>query len=220
MTAEKRYTLILKDTLLERNPDNGREQSTISWECDFELPWQTVPGDAKDRSIFIPWSSLNPTYRGKLKKDAEPIDLMKIKRFSIMMRRWAMAIESKICFRHWLTMMFSFFGTQEGDFSLTIRSIKALSHAPSPSVAQTVDSDLSKLEMGLSDNDNNQTGATPHPNVVSTTVVGRSHEDRFTDSRISQAPRALSWLKSMPLILVMTFLGLAVIHMMHHCSSE
>lgn len=79
--------MILKDTLLTRNPENGREQATISWECDFDLPPQTVPGDVKDKVVFIPWSALNPTYRGKLKKDAEPIDLKKIKRFSIMMRR-------------------------------------------------------------------------------------------------------------------------------------
>jgi len=86
--SEKRYTLILKDTLLNRNPENGREQATISWECDFDLPPQTVPGETKDRTVFIPWDSLNPTYRGKLKKDAEPLDLKKIKRFSIMMRRY------------------------------------------------------------------------------------------------------------------------------------
>jgi hypothetical protein len=85
--AEKRYTLILKDTLLSRDPDSGREQATISWECDFDLPPQTVPGDVKNKIVFIPWSALNPTYRGKLKKDAKPIDLKKVKRFSIMMRR-------------------------------------------------------------------------------------------------------------------------------------
>ncbi|KAI3478896.1 hypothetical protein L1887_59131 [Cichorium endivia] len=118
---KKRYTLILKDTLLTRNPDNGREQATISWECDFELPPQTVPGETRDRSVFIPWSSLNPTYRGKLKKDAKPIDLKSVK---------------------------SFFGTQEGDFSLTIKSIKAVSRAPSSAGVQTVDADLSKLEKG------------------------------------------------------------------------
>ena len=43
--AEKRYTLILKDTLLSRDPDTGREQATISWECDFDLPPQTIPGE-------------------------------------------------------------------------------------------------------------------------------------------------------------------------------
>lgn len=85
--SEKRYTFIVKDNLLNRDPDTGREQATISWEVDFDLPPQTVPGDAKNKVIFIPWSALTPTYRGKPKKDAEPLDLKKIKRFSIMMRR-------------------------------------------------------------------------------------------------------------------------------------
>ena len=44
----------------------------------------------------------------------------------------------------------SFFGTQEGDFSLTIKSIKAASHAPAPSYAQTVDLDSSEVEKGQS----------------------------------------------------------------------
>lgn len=123
---KKRYTFILKDSLLNRDPDTGREQATISWEVDFDLPLQTVPGDAKNKVIYIPWSALTPTYRGKPKKDAEPLDLKKIKRFSIMMR--------------------SFFGTQEGEFSLTIKSIKAVSHAPPPSYAQVVASDLTKIE--------------------------------------------------------------------------
>lgn len=85
--AEKRYTLILKDTLLDKDPETGREQATISWECDFELPPQAEPGETLERQVYVPWSSLNPTYRGKLRKDAKPIDLKNVKRFSIMMRR-------------------------------------------------------------------------------------------------------------------------------------
>lgn len=46
-------------------------------------------------------------------------------------------------------MRVSFFGTQEGDFSITLQSIKALKKAPSPSEAQTVESDLNKVEAGL-----------------------------------------------------------------------
>lgn len=178
--------MILKDTLLSRNPDNGREQATISWECDFELPSQTIPGDAKDRSIFIPWSSLNPTYRGKLKKDAEPIDLKKIKRFSIMMRRWVAAMDSvnmHLIFRSSLTPLRSFFGTQEGDFSLTIRSIEALPHAPSSSVAQTVDSDLSKLEKGPSEDDDHEE-ASPRSVVVSDFASPSNIYMLFTDLRL------------------------------------
>lgn len=75
--------------MLPPDPDTGREQSTISYECDFELPPQAEPGHAYDKSVFIPWSSLNATYRGKLKKDAKKIDLKKIKRMSIMIRRCA-----------------------------------------------------------------------------------------------------------------------------------
>jgi hypothetical protein len=147
--TEKRYTLILKDTLLSRDPDSGREQATISWECDFDLPPQTVPGETKDRTVFIPWDSLNPTYRGKLKKDAEPLDLKKIKRFSIMMRRYSSPLLGGPLGMI-LTSSPSFFGTQEGDFSLTIKSIKAASHAPPPSYAQIVESDSSDVEKGQS----------------------------------------------------------------------
>jgi hypothetical protein len=147
--TEKRYTLILKDTLLSRDPDSGREQATISWECDFDLPPQTVPGETKDRTVFIPWDSLNPTYRGKLKKDAEPLDLKKIKRFSIMMRRYNFRPPSELS-GNILTSSFSFFGTQEGDFSLTIKSIKAAAHAPPPAYEQTVTSDSSEVEKGQS----------------------------------------------------------------------
>ncbi|EME49727.1 hypothetical protein DOTSEDRAFT_20147 [Dothistroma septosporum NZE10] len=107
---KKRYTLNLKDELLPRDPDTGREQATISYECDFELPPQAQPGHATDRKVFIPWDSFNATYRGKLKKDAKPINLKSVKRLSIMMR--------------------SFFGAQSGDFSLSMRSIIALSETP------------------------------------------------------------------------------------------
>lgn len=85
-SLEKRYTFILKDELLAPS-DNGREQATVSWEIDFELPPQTKPGDTHDKSVFVPWKSLNPTYRGKLKKDAEPLNLKTIQRMSLMMRR-------------------------------------------------------------------------------------------------------------------------------------
>jgi len=108
--TEWRYTFIVKDDLLPPNAVNGREQATISWECDFELPPQDQPGETCDQTVFIPWESFNPTYRGKLQKDVNPLDTKKIKRFSIMMR--------------------SFFGTQEGKFSLSIKSIDAVCEAP------------------------------------------------------------------------------------------
>lgn len=85
--AEKRYTFIIKDELLEPDSSNGREKATISWECDFELPPQDEPDETHNKSVYIPFDSLNPTYRGKLQDDADPLDLKSIKRLSIMMRR-------------------------------------------------------------------------------------------------------------------------------------
>jgi hypothetical protein len=81
----KKYTFILKDELLPKDPNTGREQSTISYEYDFEK--DSSNSAAADSSVVIPWSALQATYRGKEKKDAPSIDLTNIKRISIMMRR-------------------------------------------------------------------------------------------------------------------------------------
>ncbi|KAK5675479.1 hypothetical protein LTS10_011923 [Elasticomyces elasticus] len=91
--------VILKDKLLSPNPENGREQATISYEADFDLPPQTIPGNTHDRTVIIPFASLNATYRGKLQKDAPALDT-------------------------------NFFGTQEGDFSLTLDSITVIAKIP------------------------------------------------------------------------------------------
>lgn len=77
---EKKYTLILKDELLPKSP-NGREQSTISWEYDFK------PGN-NGELVHVRWDDLKPTYRGREKQDAEPLDLKNVKRISLMMRRY------------------------------------------------------------------------------------------------------------------------------------
>nr|OQO06826.1 hypothetical protein B0A51_17445 [Rachicladosporium sp. CCFEE 5018] len=130
---KKRYTLTVKDTLLPPSPDDGREQSTISWECDFELPPQAEPGHTTNRQIFIPWESFNPTFRGRLKKDAHALDTKSIKRLSLLMR--------------------SFFGTQEGDFSITITSIKALVKVPTPDGDDDVIVNVDALEKGDGDID-------------------------------------------------------------------
>ncbi|TVY42192.1 Uncharacterized protein LOCC1_G006140 [Lachnellula occidentalis] len=91
----KQYTLTLKDELLPKSP-NGREQSTISWEYDF------TPACGGEK-VFAKWDDFNATYRGREKPDAKPLDLKSVKRISLMMR--------------------SFFGTQEGAFSLSLVSI-------------------------------------------------------------------------------------------------
>jgi hypothetical protein len=76
--------------------------------------------------VFIAWNDLKPTYRGREKKDAKPLDRRNIKRFSIMIRRY-------MIFASLLRVLtyFSFFGTQEGDFSLSVISIAASTNSSS-----------------------------------------------------------------------------------------
>lgn len=88
----KRYTFILKDELLPRDPDNGREQATISWEYDFEIGGHKA--GAESSVVFIPWKRLKPTYRGKEKSGARKLDTKSVKRFSIMMRRYVYALSA------------------------------------------------------------------------------------------------------------------------------
>ena len=116
----KRYTFVLKDEILPPM-DDGREQSTISYEYDFSA--------AGNYSVFVPWSELKPTYRGKEKNDAPPLKTESIKRWSFMMR--------------------SFFGDQEGDFSVEIKSVKAVSRPEDPEAGFTSEkSDYNAIEVG------------------------------------------------------------------------
>jgi hypothetical protein len=108
----KKYTLTIKDELLPRS-SSGREQSTISWEYDFK-------SDKEGGKVYVRWDDLRPTYRGRDKRDAKPLDLRNVKRISLMMRRCSF-FSVRLNF---LTKN-SFFGTQEGDFSLSVRSIAA-----------------------------------------------------------------------------------------------
>lgn len=102
---QKRYTFNLKDELLDKNPENGREQASVSYEFDFRL--SDAQAQAESTTIYIPFVDLKATYRGREKEDADPINTKSVKRFSLMMR--------------------SFFAQQEGPFSLSIRSICAIS---------------------------------------------------------------------------------------------
>jgi hypothetical protein len=113
----KQYTFILKDSLLPPNPDSGREQSTVSHEYDFMIP--TAKSEDSNITIFIPWDEYTATYRGKKKEDAPSLDLHNIKRISLMNR--------------------SFFGTQEGKFSLSLRSIKATMRPRSPTTGTEIE---------------------------------------------------------------------------------
>ncbi|KAK8166814.1 complex I intermediate-associated protein 30-domain-containing protein [Phyllosticta citrichinensis] len=104
-TDDKKYTFNIKNQLLPRDPDTGREQSTISYEFDFDFTDSSV-GRNQTIALFIPWNEFRATYRGREDRNAPKIDLKNIKRFGIMIR--------------------SFFGGQEGDFSLLLKSIAAV----------------------------------------------------------------------------------------------
>lgn len=52
----------------------------MSWEAEFVV--ENGGGD-----VFLPWSEFGATYRGKEKKDADPLDLKSVKRVGLMMRR-------------------------------------------------------------------------------------------------------------------------------------
>lgn len=77
------YTFIVKDEILPPGGD-GREQSTVSWEYEFRVDGEGEGG----KRVWIPWGELKATYRGKEKRDAKPIELGGVRRFSLMMRRY------------------------------------------------------------------------------------------------------------------------------------
>ncbi|KAI1007451.1 hypothetical protein K3495_g765 [Podosphaera aphanis] len=87
-----------KYTLILKDQVPERDQSTVGWEFGF------IP-DTKGEIVKVFWSEFKPTFRGRECKDTAPLDLEHIRNFSLMMR--------------------SFFGTQEGEFSLSLASISA-----------------------------------------------------------------------------------------------
>lgn len=96
-TDDKVYTFILKDTLLPRDPDTGREQSTVSWEYDFRANESAMKQEGRSeehdlRTVSIPWREFKPTYRGREVKSPEPLKLNDIRRISIMNRRYVRTI--------------------------------------------------------------------------------------------------------------------------------
>jgi hypothetical protein len=81
-TDGKRYVFVCKDDVQPKLPD-GREQSTISWEYDFKQE-AGFQGE-----LEIKLQDFKPTYRGRPKSDAQPIDWSKVQRFGFLMRRLA-----------------------------------------------------------------------------------------------------------------------------------
>ncbi|KAK6359145.1 hypothetical protein TWF696_000312 [Orbilia brochopaga] len=135
---ERIYTLVVKDVVPPKRPD-GRDESTISYEFSFaiknqldgpEEPGAIAPFPSNDIGetpsalvnihregaseneasvpivIFVPWANFKPYYRGKKKPDAGPLNTAEVQRLSIMCR--------------------SMFGSQSGDFSMTVKFISAI----------------------------------------------------------------------------------------------
>ncbi|KAI4207913.1 MAG: hypothetical protein LQ348_000411 [Seirophora lacunosa] len=87
----KIYTLLLKDETSGDKRDDGRERAGINWEAEFQLrkSGENVDGqEGGGQIVWVPWSALRPTYRGKEKKDAGKLKLGEIKRLGFMMRRY------------------------------------------------------------------------------------------------------------------------------------
>lgn len=83
--------MILKDETPGETRDDGRERAGISWEAEFPLSksGKHKDGKAEEREIvWVPWSALKPTYRGKEKQDAGKLKLGEIRRLGFMMRRY------------------------------------------------------------------------------------------------------------------------------------
>lgn len=84
-TDGKTYTINVKDTVLP--PVNGVEQATVSWEHDFQLPARNATAADDYDKVVVKFEDLIPTFRGRVQNDTEPLNLVDIKRFNIMIRR-------------------------------------------------------------------------------------------------------------------------------------
>lgn len=85
----KVYTLILKDCQVQDKRDDGRERAGVNWEAQFRVGAQEGTGEEeKGKKLWVPWSALKPTYRGKEKGDAEQLRISEIRRLGFMMRRY------------------------------------------------------------------------------------------------------------------------------------
>ena len=121
----------MKDESERGKFDDGREKAGISWEVKFTSSHDSNEERTHEQareSFFFPWEKFKATYRGKEINDAEPLKTGHIRRVGIMMRRcvqedpFAIHINMKCI----LTNANSYFGKQEGDFSLIIHSISAV----------------------------------------------------------------------------------------------
>ncbi|KAM0794600.1 complex I intermediate-associated protein 30-domain-containing protein [Usnea florida] len=108
----KVYTLILKDEAGAGKREDGRERAGVSWEVDFRVGGgeegrgeRDGGGGGEASAVWAPWGEFKATYRGKEMEGAGELRTGEVRRIGFMMR--------------------SYFGKQEGEFSLVLRSICA-----------------------------------------------------------------------------------------------
>ena len=75
----------MKNEIPQHSADGSRKQSTMSYEAAF-IPVETLRDDTY---IVIPLKRFVGTYRGMRTILSPPLDTSRLKRFSIMMRRYA-----------------------------------------------------------------------------------------------------------------------------------
>ncbi|KAL8907263.1 MAG: hypothetical protein Q9207_001504 [Kuettlingeria erythrocarpa] len=122
----KVYTLIVKDEQAQDKRDDGREQAGINWEAQFRVGSQHGMGEETEgKKLWIPWSALKPTYRGKEKENAEKLRTSDIRRLGFMMRRSAYTYNRTPILSDSNGYVHSYFGSQQGHFRLVLRSVSA-----------------------------------------------------------------------------------------------
>lgn len=84
----KVYTLVLKDEDPQDKRDDGREQAGINWEAEFRVAEDENAGKRGGTKVWVAWSALKATYRGKETGDPGNIRTAEIKRLGFMMRRY------------------------------------------------------------------------------------------------------------------------------------
>lgn len=87
----KTYTLNIKDTVAPLV--GGREQATVSWEWDFQIPSEdsaavVVSAAGNYTQSTVKFGDLVPTFQGTVQTGIAPLNLTSIKRVNFMIRRY------------------------------------------------------------------------------------------------------------------------------------
>lgn len=92
----KVYTLVLKDEESQDKRDDGRDRAGINWEAEFRVGEGTTGEEMVGKKVWVPWSALKSTYRGKKKEDAGEFKPGQIRRIGFMMRRYVSRVIGRL----------------------------------------------------------------------------------------------------------------------------